>query len=85
MYMAGRSLFARSSTKVALNLSRAFKGKLRISYSGADFFNMKDFYRSKFISYIATTILKPGEFGRLVQIGESFEDVKFKPFNGVIF
>ena len=84
MYMAGKSLYA-LSTKVALNLSRAFDGKLRISYSGgADYFSMKDFYEAGIWPVtMATTMLKPGGYGRLVQIAESFEDVKFRPFEGV--
>lgn len=84
MYMAGKSLFA-LSTKVALNLSRTFKGKLRISYSGgADVFSMKDFYEAGIWPVtMATTMLKPGGYGRLVQIGNSFDDVDYKEFNGV--
>lgn len=84
MYMAGRSLFA-LSTKVALNLSRAFNGKLRISYSGgADYFNLKDFYKAGIWPVtMATTLLKPGGYGRLVQLGEEFNDVKLIPFEGV--
>lgn len=81
MYMAGRSLYA-LSTKVALNLSRAFKGKLRISYSGgADYFSMKDFYEAGIWPVtMATTMLKPGGYGRLVQIGEAFDDVEYRDF-----
>lgn len=84
MYMAGRALYA-LSTKVALKLSRAFKGTLRISYSGgADYFSMKDFYEAGIWPVtMATTMLKPGGYGRLVQIGESFTDVEYRKFEEV--
>ncbi|MDO5696056.1 MAG: putative selenate reductase subunit YgfK [Eubacteriales bacterium] len=84
MYMAGRSLYA-LSTKVALNLSRAFKGKLRISYSGgADVFSMVKLYEAGIWPVtMATTMLKPGGYGRLVQIGKEFDDIEYKPFEGI--
>ena len=71
MYMSGKSLFG-LSIKVAQMLSKDFNGKLKIAYSGgADFFNI-----DKLINIgiwpvtVATTILKPGGYERLVQMSE---------------
>jgi len=79
MYMSGRSLFP-LSVAVALKLSEAFNGKLRISYSGgADYFNIAKLYRTGICPItIATTILKPGGYARCSQL---VEELTAQPFN----
>ena len=63
MYMSGKSLCA-LSLSVAHKLSKAFDGKLRISYSGgADAFNIdKIFGLGIWPITVATTLLKPGGY-----------------------
>ena len=84
MYMSGKSLCALSLT-VAARLSRAFDGKLRISYSGgADAFNIdKIFSLGIWPITVATTLLKPGGYNRGVQISEKLAAMDYKPFTGV--
>lgn len=84
MYMSGRSLFILTMA-VAQKLSAAFAGKLRISYSGgADYYNMKDIVEAGIWPVtVATTLLKPGGYERLVQLGHIFEDVPVRIFAGV--
>lgn len=79
MYMSGRSLFP-LSIAVALKLSEAFGGKLRISFSGgADYFNIADIYGTGICPItIATTMLKPGGYARCKQL---VEELTTKPFN----
>jgi putative selenate reductase len=71
MYMSGRSLFP-LSINVAEKLSRAFNGELSISYSGgADYFNLKEILETGIRPVtVATTILKPGGYERLLQLAE---------------
>ncbi|MEL3905823.1 MAG: putative selenate reductase subunit YgfK [Treponema sp.] len=80
MYMSGRSLFP-LSIAVALKLSEAFNGKLRISYSGgADYFNIADIFETGICPItIATTILKPGGYARCGQLADL---LTAKPFTG---
>lgn len=84
MYMSGRSLFA-LSISLAAKLSREFEGKLRISYSGgADIFNIdKIFGAGIWPITLATYMLKPGGYQRMVQLGEKLENMEFCPFDGV--
>ena len=84
MYMSGKSLYP-LSLRVARNLSRDFGGKLRIAYSGGcDFFNI-----DKVVGVgiwpvtMATTILKPGGYERLVQISEKLSKGNFEKWNGI--
>lgn len=72
MYMSGKSLYP-LSLRVARNLSRDFDGKLRISFSGGcDYFNIGKMIDSGVWPItMATTILKPGGYSRLVQIAET--------------
>ncbi len=74
MYMSGRSLTA-LSLSVAYKLSKAFDGKLRISYSGgADYFNIDKIYETGIWPItIATSFLKPGGYQRGVQIAEKLD------------
>jgi putative selenate reductase len=71
MYMSGRSLFP-LSINAAKQLSQAFNGELPISYSGgADYFNLKDILETGIRPVtMATTILKPGGYERLLQLAE---------------
>lgn len=84
MYMSGKSLYALSMS-VAMKLSRDFGGKLRISYSGgADYFNIKDIVATGIWPVtMATTMLKPGGYERLQQIGEIFAKIAPRAFSGV--
>ena len=84
MYMSGRALFP-LSIEVANRLSKAFDGKLRISYSGgADFNNISDIYNAGVWPItLATTLLKPGGYQRLNQLAGELSSQAFKPFSGV--
>ncbi|MBP5160326.1 MAG: FAD-dependent oxidoreductase, partial [Lachnospiraceae bacterium] len=85
MYMSGKSLYA-LTLSVASKLSHDFDGKLRISYSGgADFFNIdKIFKLGIWPITMATTVLKPGGYNRMVQIAELIENSNtFGDFGGV--
>lgn len=84
MYMSGRSLYP-LSIALAAKLAEEFDGTLRISYSGgADYHNIKQIFDSGIWPItMATTILKPGGYGRMVQIGEILDKSEFKPFDKV--
>ena len=84
MYMSGRAEFP-LTIEMARRFATEFKGDLRISYSGgADAFNIaKLFDAGIWPITMATTILKPGGYGRMVQLGEIFDGKEFKPFSGV--
>ena len=75
MYMSGKSLYPLSMS-VAAKLAKDFNGKLRISYSGgADFYNIQGIVKAGIWPVtIATTLLKPGGYQRLVQIAEILEE-----------
>jgi len=84
MYMSGRSLFP-LSIEVANRLSKAFDGKLRISYSGgADVRNITDIIDAGIWPVtLATTILKPGGYQRLYQIAEKLSRLNTSKFESV--
>lgn len=84
MYMSGKSLCA-LSLSVAHKLSKAFDGKLRISYSGgADYFNIDKIYSLGIWPItVATTLLKPGGYNRDIQIARKLADQPYKAFAGV--
>ena len=84
MYMAGRSLFP-LSIYLAEKISKQFDGKLRISYSGgADYFNIKEIFEAGIWPItMATTILKPGGYQRMSQMGEKLMDCGSERFSGV--
>lgn len=84
MYMSGKSLYI-LSLSVARKLSADFDGKLRISYSGgADYFNIEKIADNGIWPItMATTMLKPGGYQRLEQIGNLFAAKEAKPFTGV--
>ena len=80
MYMSGKSLYPLSMA-LAAKLSREFGGKLRISYSGgADYFNIRALIETGVWPVtVATTLLKPGGYQRMVQLAKEVEQP------GVIF
>lgn len=84
MYMSGKSLYALSMS-VAAKLSKDFGGKLRISYSGgADVLNIEDIVAAGIWPVtMATTMLKPGGYQRLEQIGQMFAGLDAAEFSGV--
>ena len=84
MYMSGRSLFP-LTLSVAIRLSKAFDGKLRISFSGgADAHNIDALFDAGIWPItMATTLLKPGGYGRLVQMSGILAKCKYRPFEGV--
>ena len=84
MYMSGRSLFP-LSIYLAEKISKQFDGKLRISFSGgADYFNIKDIFEAGIWPItMATTVLKPGGYQRMSQIGELLMDCGSERFAGV--
>ncbi len=91
MYMSGRSLYP-LTISVADKLSKDFDGKLRISFSGGiDALNVEKLFECGIWPItMATTFLKPGGYGRMVQIAENLEksadklnDKENTEFNGV--
>ncbi len=84
MYMSGKSLYPLSMS-VAMLLAKEFDGKLRISYSGgADYFNIEDIVDAGIWPVtMATTMLKPGGYQRLEQIGQIFAKKDAVSFTGV--
>ncbi|MGN0267272.1 MAG: putative selenate reductase subunit YgfK [Lachnospiraceae bacterium] len=84
MYMSGKSLCA-LSLNTAYILSEAFKGTLRISYSGgAEYFNIDKIYNLGIWPItVATTLLKPGGYNRNVQIAEKLAALPYGEFKGV--
>lgn len=74
MYMSGKSLYP-LSISLAAKLAKEFDGKLRISYSGgADAYNIEGIVDAGIWPVtVATTLLKPGGYGRMTQIAEKTE------------
>ena len=84
MYMSGRALFP-LSISLADKLSREFAGKLRISYSGgADLHSIKALAAAGIWPItVATTLLKPGGYRRLNQLGRELESLGNGAWTGV--
>lgn len=84
MYMSGKSLYP-LSLSVAKKLTDSFNGKLRISYSGgADYYNIDRIYDTGICPItLATTVLKPGGYERMVQIAKLLESRELGAFKGV--
>lgn len=80
MYMSGRSLMP-LTINLAVKLSKAFDGKLPISFAGgADAFNLKDILEVGIGPVtMATTLLKPGGYMRFYQMARETEDVLGNP------
>ena len=83
MYMSGRSLFP-LTIEMCHRISRQFKGKMRMSFAGgAEYFNCdKLFAAGIWPITVATTILKPGGYNRLLQMVEKVESMPYKAFDG---
>ena len=83
MYMSGRSLFP-LTIEMCNRISRAFGGKMRISFAGgADAFNCGRLFATGIWPITAaTTILKPGGYNRLRQMVEETEGMEYRPFSG---
>ncbi|MEG0565009.1 MAG: putative selenate reductase subunit YgfK, partial [Hungatella sp.] len=83
MYMSGKSLYP-LSIALAAKLTQEFDGQLRISYSGgADYFNIQEIVEAGIWPVtVATTLLKPGGYQRMLQIAELL-DTKDTTFHGV--
>ncbi len=84
MYMSGRSLYP-LTIEMAKRMSGEFDGKLRLSFSGGiDAFNIGPLFEAGIWPItLATTILKPGGYQRLTQLGEICEKLPYRPFDGV--
>jgi len=84
MYMSGRALYP-LTIEMAARFAKEFDGTLRLSFSGgADYFNLKKLYEAGIWPVtVATTILKPGGYGRFVQLARLSEEFDYKPFSGV--
>ena len=84
MYMSGRSLYP-LTIEMAKRMSEEFDGKLRLSFSGGiDAFNIRDLFTAGIWPItLATTILKPGGYQRLEQLGRITGALPYEPFTGV--
>jgi len=84
MYMSGRALFP-LTISLADRLCTVFDGKLRISFSGgADIFNIKKLFEMGIWPItLATNVLKPGGYERMLQIARELAACDYKPFDGV--
>ena len=84
MYMSGRSLYP-LTIEMARRISEEFDGKLRLSFSGGiDAFNIEPLFDAGVWPItLATTILKPGGYARLAQLGKLTQGHDFVPFDGV--
>jgi len=84
MYMSGRALFP-LTMEMANRLTAQFDGRLRLSFSGgADAFNIARLYEAGIWPVtVATTVLKPGGYQRMLQLAQSLASLAYKPFAGV--
>ncbi len=83
MYMSGRALYP-LTIEMCSRISKQFKGKMRISFAGgAEYFNCdKLFAAGIWPITVATTILKPGGYNRLLQMCEKVQKLPYKRFTG---
>lgn len=83
MYMSGRSLFP-LTIEMCHRISRQFKGRMRISFAGgAEYFNCDRLFAAGIWPItVATTILKPGGYNRLLQMVEKVQDMPYRAFSG---
>lgn len=84
MYMSGRALFP-LTLALARRLTADFEGQLRISFcGGADALNAeKLFYAGIWPITMATNLLKPGGYQRLLQIAKRLSAAPYPDFEGV--
>lgn len=84
VYMSGRSLFP-VSMELAKRIAKAFDGKLTLSFSGGvDNQNVADLFETGIWPItVATTLLKPGGYGRMMEMAEEvaplMKDAPVKP------
>ena len=83
MYMSGRALFP-LTIEMCRRISNQFKGQMKISFAGgAEYFNCDRLFAAGIWPItVATTILKPGGYNRLVQMCQKVEKMPFSPFAG---
>lgn len=79
MYMSGKALYP-LTIEMANRISKAFDGKMRISYSGgADYFNINKLFEAGIWPVtVATTILKPGGYQRLTQMAKALKNASLR-------
>jgi len=84
MYVSGRPLFP-LAIELANRLSKAFEGKLRISYSGgADIHNIDKIYETGIWPItLSTALLKPGGYMHMHQLAKKLAGCEFKYFESV--
>jgi putative selenate reductase len=84
MYMSGRALYP-LTISLAAQIGAEFGGQIRISYSGgADYSNIGGLFQAGIWPItMATTLLKPGGYRRLAQLGQQLMDCGSRPFQGV--
>ncbi len=84
MYMSGKSLYP-LSIALAEKVEAAMGGSLRVSYSGgADAFNIGGIFSAGIWPItMATTLLKPGGYGRLRPIASLLSRMPYEAFSGV--
>ncbi|NLI20097.1 MAG: putative selenate reductase subunit YgfK [Clostridiales bacterium] len=84
MYMSGKALWP-LTIHLAHKLEQAFDGKLWVSFSGgADEHNIADLYDTGIWPItLATTLLKPGGYNRLVPMAKKLAAKPYQPFAGV--
>ena len=84
MYMSGKSLYL-LTIEMAARLAKEFNGSLRLSFSGgADAFNIKSLFQAGIWPItVATTILKPGGYNRLLEISKQFSRCAYSPFSKI--
>jgi len=83
MYMSGRALYP-LTIEMCSRISRAFDGKMRISFAGgADAFNCdKLFAAGVWPITMATNILKPGGYNRFLQMVQKTQALPYRRFAG---
>ncbi|WP_311537608.1 FAD-dependent oxidoreductase [uncultured Anaerococcus sp.] len=84
MYMSGRALLP-LTISAAYKLSKAFDGKLPMSYcGGADGLNIKEIFEifNQPIT-VSTTLLKPGGYYRLKELAEETEELLGRDYQGI--
>ena len=84
MYMSGRSLYP-LTIEMAKRISTEFGGKMRLSFSGGtDINNIAELFDTGIWPItMATTVLKPGGYQRMLQIAQALLKSEYKPFDGV--
>ncbi len=84
MYMSGRSLYP-LTIEMAKRISAEFDGQLRLSFSGGiDANNITELFDAGIWPItVATTVLKPGGYQRMKQMGDLLLEKGYKPYECV--